>query len=110
MTGLMSEKYVRKFEEKPKLPTRTLPEIRKAMDLVLNRHRYSVGYRTKDEPFNATALVNAVLAWYGTQSDDEQDRIAQIGVDLCNERLASETEIPLGPLDPPAAKPPKPRK
>jgi hypothetical protein len=97
MTGLMSDQYVRKFEEKPKLPTRTLPEIRKAMDLVLNRHRYSADYRTKDEPFNITALVNAVMAWYGTQTEEEQDRIAKAGVDLCNERLASPDEIPLAP-------------
>lgn len=104
MNGLMSEEFVRKFDEKPKLPTRTLPEIRKAMDSVLTRLKYLDSYRAKDEPFNATALVNAVMAWYGTQSPDEQDRIAKIGVDLCNERMRSPTEIP---LDPPSAKPPK---
>jgi len=107
MTGLMSEQFLRKFEDKPKLPTRTLPEIRKALDAVVTRHRHDDSYRAKDEPFNGQAIVNAVLAWFCTQTEEEQDRIAQEGINLCNERLRSGVEIPLHASPAPKARKPK---
>lgn len=97
MTCLMSEPTARKFTEKARLASRSLPEIKKAVDAAVSRLKWDESMRVGGEQYSITALVNGVVAWWLVQLAAVQDKVVAEGVKLCNERLASPDEIPLAP-------------
>lgn len=104
MTVLMSEQFPRKFTEKARLSSRSLPEIKRVVRAANLRHEEDDAWRVGGEKLSITSVVNAVLAVWATRPIEEQDRVVSEGARLCNERLASKDEIP---LEPSSAKPPK---
>lgn len=97
MTVLMSDTYPRKFAEKHRLASRSLPEIKRVVLEVQHRHGEDDAWRVGAEKLSITSIVNAVLAVWASQPVEEQDRVVAEGIKLCNERLASPDEIPLAP-------------
>ncbi|MDG3003277.1 hypothetical protein [Paludisphaera mucosa] len=90
----MSDNFSRKFVESARLPSRSLTEIKQAVEDGVTRIKRVHEPRVGGEVFSITALVNSILTWWAMQPTEVQDRIALDGADLCNQLL----KVPLDQL------------